>query len=92
MSKTWSDVGKEIDPHHEVKVPHQNIADGYPANYSREKKQGARFTDEHLRRLARDLQAAEEAGYVMRKRWHCSDYRHNHRRKIGAWLCVLLKG
>lgn len=51
-----------------------------------------RFTDEYLRRLAREVQAAEEAGYVMRKRWHCSDYRHNHGWKITAWLCVLVKG
>ena len=51
-----------------------------------------KYTDEYLRRLARQLQATEEAGYVMRKRWHCSNYRHNHGWKITAWLCVLLKG
>ena len=50
------------------------------------------FTDTDLRRLARQLQMAEEAGYVMRKRWHCSNYRHSHRWQIAARLCVLLKG
>ena len=80
LSKTWKDVGNEIDPHHELPVP--DLDSGIP--------KPRRFTDADLRRLARELQAAEEAGYVMRKRWHCSDYRHNHGRKIAAWLCERL--
>ena len=50
------------------------------------------FSDASLRRLARQVHAAEEAGYVMRKRWHCSNYRHNHRWKIGARFCNWMIG
>ena len=67
--------------------------DGYPPNYSREKKRGAdgfpEFTEADLMRLAEQLERAELQGYRFERYDRCRVGGHRHRWEIVSKLCQI---